>query len=382
MNYYIAHILKSNADSIDIYDLQRDKNSNYRITNFNKLSSLEESDELFVFIPSSIVTSYGFQENKSLSKQINIANFISEVDSVFAEEVSSNKYFLHDNAGYVVDKNFLKNLNMSLSELNAQIHVLPEYLLNNIDGKDVITEFKDKFLFTYSNKTGFSSDYSSLDQYLEIVLNKNPNFSPLIFSSNKMLIDKFSEQPIKKSFNLNDFDLLKIKTLPNFFKLQISVSLIKKKIGFSKSQLILCLISLFLIIAGPNYLIYENNIKTKIYTSSTYNIFKAIDKDLNRVVAPRSQIDQIIKQLPQKDITLIKLPDLNIFLKYASKYIADISIDINSSYTSIIINSMPDLQFNILKNNAKRFNVTIIDDELISNDGFVSGTIKIGFDNE
>lgn len=382
MNYYIAHILNSNADSIDIYDLQRDKNSNFRITNFNKLSSLEESDELFVFIPSSIVTSYGFQENKSLSKQINIANFISEVDSVFAEEVSSNKYFLHDNAGYVVDKNFLKNLNMSLSELNAQIHVLPEYLLNNIDGKDVITEFKDKFLFTYSNKTGFSSDYSSLDQYLEIVLNKNPNFSPLIFSSNKMLIDKFSEQPIKKSFNLNDVDLLKIKTLPNFFKLQISVSLIKKKIGFSKSQLILCLISLFLIIAGPNYLIYENNIKTKIYTSSTYNIFKAIDKDLNRVVAPRSQIDQIIKQLPQKDIPLIKLPDLNIFLKYASKYIADISIDINSSYTSITINSMPDLQFNILKNNAKRFNVTIIDDELISNDGFVSGTIKIGFDNE
>jgi hypothetical protein len=86
--------------------------------------------------------------------------------------------------------------------------------------------------------------------------------------------------------------------------------------------------------------------------------------------------------LPQKDIPLIKLPDLNIFLKYASKYIVDISIDINSSYTSIIINSMPDLQFNILKNNAKRFNVTIIDDELISNDGFVSGTIKIGFDNE
>ena len=48
-----------------------------------ELNILNESDSLLVLIPSSTVTSYEFEENKSLSKQINIANFISEVDSVF-----------------------------------------------------------------------------------------------------------------------------------------------------------------------------------------------------------------------------------------------------------------------------------------------------------
>ena len=129
MSQYIAHILSVNADSINVYELVKDKNS-INITSFDELNELDESDQLLVLIPSSMVTSYEFKQNKSLSEQINIANFISEVDSVFAEDVSSNEYFLHNDAAYVVDKNFLKDLNVSLSKLSAQVHVIPEYLIN------------------------------------------------------------------------------------------------------------------------------------------------------------------------------------------------------------------------------------------------------------
>ena len=381
MSQYIAHILSVNADSINVYELVKDKNS-INITSFDELNELDESDQLLVLIPSSMVTSYEFKQNKSLSEQINIANFISEVDSVFAEDVSSNECFLHNDAAYVVDKNFLKDLNVSLSKLSAQVHVIPEYLLNILHQEDAITEFEDNFFISYSNKTGFTTNFNSLEQYLEIILNENPNFNPVIFSSKNLLTDRFYEKPLNKLFKINDINLPLIKTLPNFFRLQISLNLFINKMNLSKHQIILGLISLFLLIAAPKYLIYQNNTYTNIYTSSTFDIFKGIDKDVKRVISPKSQIDQILKQAPTTDLSSIKLPDLDLFLKYGSKYISDISINIDTSEATIQLNSMPDLQFNILKNNSQRFNVNIDDSDIIVNNSSINGALKIKYKNE
>lgn len=382
MSQYIAHILNSNADSINVYEITDDKSSVFNISSFTDLNILNETDSLIVLIPSSRVTSYEFEENKSLSKQINIANFVSEVDSVFADPVSTNDYFIQNNAAYVVDKMFLKDLNTSLSELNTHIYVLPEYLINAVKGEDVITEFEDRFMISHSNKTGFALNHNSLDQYLEIVLNKNPNFNPVVFSKNKKLVNRFNEKAANKLLDLSSIKLSEVIKLPNFFRLQISLSLLIKKMNLSKTQLTLSLLALLIVIAGPRYLINENNTNARLYSSSTFNIFKAIDKNVNRVIDPRTQIDQILKQLPESNFSSVKLPNLDVFLKYGSKYISDISLDANTSIASIRINSMPEFQFNILKNNAERFNINIIDDDLISNDGLINGILKVGYSNE
>ena len=382
MSQYIAHILNSNADSINIYEITNAKCSVFNISSFTELNILNETDSLIVLIPSSRVTSYEFEENKSLSKQINIANFVSEVDSVFADPVSTNDYFIQNNAAYVVDKMFLQDLNTSLSELNTHIYVLPEYLINAVKGEDVITEFEERFMISYSNKTGFALNHNSLDQYLEIVLNKNPSFNPIVFSTNKELINRFNEKATNKSLDLSTIKLSEVSKLPNFFRLQISLSSLIKKMNLSKTQFILSLLALLIVIAGPRYLINENNTNARLYSSSTFNIFKAIDKNVNRVIDPRTQIDQILKQLPESNFSSVKLPNLDVFLKYGSKYISDISLDANTSIASIKINSMPEFQFNILKNNAERFNINIIDDDLISNDGLINGILKVGYSNE
>lgn len=382
MSQYIAHILNSNADSINVYEITNAKSSVFNISSFTDLNILNETDSLIVLIPSSRVTSYEFEENKSLSKQINIANFVSEVDSVFADPVSTNDYFIQNNAAYVVDKIFLQDLNTSLSELNTHIYVLPEYLINAVKGEDVITEFEDRFMISHSNKTGFALNHNSLDQYLEIVLNKNPNFNPVVFSTNKKLVNRFNEKATNKSLDLSSIKLSEVIKLPNFFRYQISLSLLIKKMNLSKTQFILSLLALLIVIAGPRYLINENNTNARLYSSSTFNIFKAIDKNVNRVIDPRSQIDQILKQLPESNVSSVKLPNLDVFLKYGSKYISDISLDANTSIASIRINSMPDFQFNILKNNAERFNINIIDDDLITNDGLINGILKVGYSNE
>jgi len=382
MSQYIAHILNSNADSINVYEITNAKSSVFNISSFTDLNILNETDSLIVLIPSSRVTSYEFEENKSLSKQINIANFVSEVDSVFADPVSTNDYFIQNNAAYVVDKIFLQDLNTSLSELNTHIYVLPEYLINAVKGEDVITEFEDRFMISHSNKTGFALNHNSLDQYLEILLNKNPNFNPVVFSTNKKLVNRFNEKATNKSLDLSSIKLSEVIKLPNFFRFQISLSLLIKKMNLSKTQFILSLLALLIVIAGPRYLINENNTNARLYSSSTFNIFKAIDKNVNRVIDPRSQIDQILKQLPESNFSSVKLPNLDVFLKYGSKYISDISLEANTSIASIRINSMPDFQFNILKNNAERFNINIIDDDLITNDGLINGILKVGYSNE
>ena len=381
MSLYLAHISHKEIDSINIYNISDDTKSQFSINKFEELNNLNESDKLLVLIPSSQVTSYEFEENKSLSPQINTANFISDVDSIFIEAVSDNEYFLCNGAAYVVNKVFLKNLNKSLSELNAQIHVFPEYLINIIPGEDVITEFEDKYMISYSNKTGFSCDQSSLNQYLDIVINNKPNFSPLIYSSNENLIDKFQDKLVDKLFDLTKINLSQIDSLPNFYSLDISLNLLFKKLNLSKLQILLCAIAIGLIIAGPFFLTYKNNANASLYSSSTFNIFKAIDKDINKVIDPKSQIDQIYKQIPESNLISVKIPDLDVFFKYGSEYISDISIDIDASYASIKINSMPEFQFNVLKNNASRFNIQIIDNDLESINGFINGTLKAGLNN-
>jgi len=382
MSLYLAHISHKEIDSINIYNISDDTKSQFSINKFEELNNLNESDKLLVLIPSSQVTSYEFEENKSLSPQINTANFISDVDSIFIEAVSDNEYFLCNGAAYVVNKVFLKNLNKSLSELNAQIHVFPEYLINIIPGEDVITEFEDKYMISYSNKTGFSCDQSSLNQYLDIVINNKPNFSPLIYSSNKNLINKFQDKPVDKLFDLTKINLSQIDSLPNFYSLDISLNLLFKKLNLSKLQILLCAIAIGLIIAGPFFLTYKNNANASLYSSSTFDIFKAIDKDINKVIDPKSQIDQIYKQIPESNLISVKIPDLDVFFKYGSEYISDISIDIDASYASIKINSMPEFQFNVLKNNASRFNIQIIDNDLESINGFINGTLKAGLNND
>ncbi|MDC1241506.1 hypothetical protein N8Z97_01665 [Gammaproteobacteria bacterium] len=381
MSLYLAHISHKEIDSINIYNISDDTKSQFSINKFEELNNLNESDKLLVLIPSSQVTSYEFEENKSLSPQINTANFISDVDSIFIEAVSDNEYFLCNGAAYVVNKVFLKNLNKSLSELNAQIHVFPEYLINIIPGEDVITEFEDKYMISYSNKTGFSCDQSSLNQYLDIVINNKPNFSPLIYSSNENLIDKFQDKLVDKLFDLTKINLSQIDSLPNFYSLDISLNLLFKKLNLSKLQILLCAIAIGLIIAGPFFLTYKNNANASLYSSSTFDIFKAIDKDINKVIDPKSQIDQIYKQIPESNLISVKIPDLDVFFKYGSEYISDISIDIDASYASIKINSMPEFQFNVLKNNASRFNIQIIDNDLESINGFINGTLKAGLNN-
>jgi len=381
MNFYIAHILSSNLDVIHLYNVTNKNESKKILNSITQLDEINDAEFLLVLIPASEVTSYEFIQNNSLSEQINIANFISEIDSNFIDAVSDNEYFLYEGAGYVVNKSFLLNLNQHLSNLNYKVFVSPEYLINSLEDSDSITQIDKKFMFAYKNKCGFSISDKNLNQYLELVVNDKPNYEPTIYSSNIDLNNKFKSENQNKDFVFQDVDIAKIKSLPNFFKINLSLNLVIKKMNFSKAQLMSSILAVLFLILTPNYLVYKNKQDTQVYVNATFNIFSSLSKDINRVVAPRNQIDQILENVPMNNTPDIKLPNLELFFKYGEKYISDITVDANDSSAKVKINSMPSFQFNILKTGAEKLNITISEQNLETTDGNINGILNLKYEN-
>jgi len=130
---------------------------NYKQTNtfsnLNEFDSLSQKDTLIYLVPSSIISSYVFENNQNLSKQNNLANFISDIDSFIVDDISKNEFFIFNENSFVINKTLYEELNTMLNTLNCKILVLPDYFLNRQFGKDTITEFNNKFLFSIKNGT-------------------------------------------------------------------------------------------------------------------------------------------------------------------------------------------------------------------------------------
>ena len=77
----------------------------------------------------------------------------------------------------------------------------------------------------------------------------------------------------------------------------------------------------------------------------------------------------------------IKLPNLELFFKYGEKYISDITVDVNDSSAKVKINSMPSIQFNILKTGAEKLNITISEQNIETTDGNINGILNLKYEN-
>ena len=161
----------------------------------------------------------------------------------------------------------------------------------------------------------------------------------------------------------------------------MSLGFIISKMKFTKVQQAATALSLLFLIASPSYLIQKNIQNTKSYNQATFEIFTSISTDLNRVVAPRNQIDQILKNIPLNNQANIDLPNLDLFFQYGEKYISDISIDVTNSSAKVKISSMPSLQFNILKTSVEKLNISILDSNIEIKDGSVNGVLTLRYQN-
>ena len=362
---------------------------NYKQTNtfsnLNEFDSLSQKDTFIYLVPSSIISSYVFENNQNLSKQNNLANFISDIDSFIVDDISKNEFFIFNENSFVINKTLYEELNTMLNTLNCKILVLPDYFLNRQFGKDTITEFNNKFLFSFKNGTGSSIEHDSLNQYIETVKINYPDFDPIIYCDSD--VKDLKTFKIRKKFNISDFVKNKNNKEPNLFKFEVSIKNIFNKLNFTRMELYLCTFLIFCSLSLPYLFVSQNNKQISIYESETFNIFKAIDKNTNRVVTPKIQIDQLIDQIsltPSVEIenSSSNFTNLNFLVSLGENYLKSVDIDFNSNEAVLFLEGLPEIQYRLIKNTVGSLNVEIISENLASNENLVSGEIKIGFYNE
>ena len=362
---------------------------NYKQTNtfsnLNEFDSLSQKDTLIYLVPSSIISSYVFENNQNLSKQNNLANFISDIDSFIVDDISKNEFFIFNENSFVINKTLYEELNTMLNTLNCKILVLPDYFLNRQFGKDTITEFNNKFLFSFKNGTGSSIEHDSLNQYIETVKINYPDFDPIIYCDSD--VKDLKTFKIRKKFNISDFVKNKNDKEPNLFKFEVSIKNIFNKLNFTRMELYLCTFLIFCSLSLPYLFVSQNNKQISIYESETFNIFKAIDKNTNRVVTPKIQIDQLINQISLTPLAEIDNPisnftNLNFLVSLGENYLKSVDIDFNSNEAVLSLEGLPEIQYRLIKNTVGSLNVEITSENVASNENLISGEIKIGFYNE
>ena len=142
---------------------------------------MEDSSQVVVLIPSILITSYQNSKNLALSEDINLANFISDIDNKIVDQISHNEFLFHGNNAFIVNKAILEDLNKALTQLNSNIILMPEYSFFKYEyEQDVIFELNNKFIFSNSDGTGTAVSSGSLEQYCQMISDLKVGYNPLI----------------------------------------------------------------------------------------------------------------------------------------------------------------------------------------------------------
>tara|TARA_B100001029_G_scaffold144523_1_gene124566 strand:- start:420 stop:1577 length:1158 start_codon:yes stop_codon:yes gene_type:complete len=362
---------------------------NYKkVSNFSDIKdflTLSHADKLIYLLPSSVIGSYAFERNDNLSTQNNLANFISDIDSFIVNDVSENEFFLFENIGFVMDKRLYNELNRSLNQLKCKVILIPDYFLNKKFDTNTITEFNNRFLFSFNDGTGSSTDKDSLAQYLDTVKSIYINFEPNVFINKSIKeLDGYNQN---KNISIAKFISSINDNLPNLFKFEFSFQNIFNKLNFSRIEIYACLFLITSIIALPYIFTAQNNKQMNIYETEIFNIFKMIDKNTKRVITPKIQIDQLIEQIPgssrlQSSRNESKFDNFGFMISLGEKYIEAIKIDFSSNQATLNIEKLPQIQYAVVKNSVDTFNINIIDENIITENNEISGEIKIELKDE
>ena len=382
MNTYIANFIDSSCTSLDLYSYKNGIISSDRFADIGELKSFDDSCLLIVLIPSLLITSYQNSKNLGLSEDINLANFISDIDDKVVDQVSYNEFLFHDKNAFIINKTLLETLNKALTQLDTNIILMPEYsFFNHKDNHDVIFEINNRFIFSNSDGTGTSLSRDTLEQYCQVISDLKDGYSPLIYSDDNFLKEKYPNSSFITS-GLESFFNQDFSRFPNFYNFYFSYQSVKRKLNFSTTQLIITLTGLFTFLFIPSMLINNNNDDALAYKEATFDIFTAINKDIKKVVRPRAQIDSIMSQVILDKNNNIELPSLNFLDQIGDEYLDRIYIDFNNSKVLIDISEMPLIQYNLIKNISQQFSVDILNEEIMTANNIISGSITVSFLNE
>ncbi len=381
MKKYILYPCDNNFKEIKVFSSIDNYQKFSVISNLDK-SKFKPEDSLFFLLPSSLINSYEYKYDSDLDHKTNLANFIASIDSYVVDDISGNKFFLHNDVGYAIKNDILDELNESLSDLLCKIFIVPEHAILFNKENDTILEFDKKIIFSNKNGTGFSCNKDFANQYMEILKSNLPDYQPLVCVEDKSVLSLLDNPISDFKFKISSF-IESIEIWPNLYEYKFSFKSFFSKFEFSKYEYFFIATLLVMIFTMPIVLteIYLN--KADVYEKNTYSIFKMIDSNTNRVVSPKNQIDQLLNQIPldtvDQKVKSLKLENFDYFISLSEKYIKNIEINNDSNQAKIEFIGMPQIQFNLITNFSAGYINSIDDTDIKINGEEVSGTILVLF---
>ena len=347
---YLAHSPTTSIEHVVLYKYENDTLVLSESLKFEDLAThITDQSQLIFFLPSSNVSSYSFDAGNENNPE---AVFISGIEDNIVEDVSNISVKTSPTNGLVVNKSLLDKLNKELSHI----------------------------IFSHLDGTGTSIAKEYANDYLSILKDATPNFSPDIFSLDSTSDSIFKDMEVKDISIFHRGFINNHSNNLNLFQFKYSFTSILSKSSFTKLQLGLLAACLSILLISPSIIISNIKSNTLLYKEATSDIFKSLSTKITRVVEPRSQIDSLLGK-GIESVNEIKIPNIDFIYRLGGKFVSDIQINFVTSTANISIDSMPSMQMSLISNMGESFGIEILGQDTSDVNGLVSGVITIKFNN-
>ena len=390
MTNSFIHFSSSRLESANLYSYQDGHSSAiFSIELENILDSLQNSEKVFVMIPSQLFGFMTYENDIGLKGEILKANALIKIEDQLISDVSSLEFFYNANlqmASWIDAQKF--NFILSIfNELDSEIVVLPEHSLIS-EKENALYVNQNTFIASFSDGSGFGGSSLILPEYLlTLDSNERPFNNFRIFTdSTAPNLNNFSQAQFeeKSLTDLHDSFLNDKKRInENLFERKISIKFLKSKFRLNRLEASALSASIAIILITPfiiNSLLHSS---ISSYKQNTADIFKQLNPSFTRLINPKAQINDLTREIPMQQVTSSKdLEALSFIEQLADKSIEKISVDINLGSVTATVRNLPQYKLTLFQELIKVNSAKLNADALRQGPDGLFGDLVIYYDAE
>ena len=387
MKTYFIHSCKNN-ENIEVYGyLNGQLLDTSEIDSDQLLQAIEPNSIVNYLLPSDRCIVLNGKKNESETEEVFKARFLMEHEHELIDDVSNNSFAYSDEMGLVAlaATDVIRPINDLLNQLASDARIIPEHFLLHSIADNACIEHREHFVLSFSDGSGFCTNEANLESYLTVLNRKYPDYKPHLLSKNKILQNAFSDSVEDNAslFDLHGHLMSESQPVfPNFFRGYFSIKSIFRKLDLTRNQVGLSTILLALLIALPMTNILLMDSYERQYRQKINQTFLSINPNFRRVINPRAQMDELLRNQPSPQTGRI---DLNAFAYLRALDLENItrtSIDFETTIMLLELNDLPQIKYALIERLIEESGMMIISDELVKTDSSVSGVIRLRYSFE
>ncbi|MBT87850.1 MAG: hypothetical protein CMD55_04210 [Gammaproteobacteria bacterium] len=386
---FIIHI-SSDSVSAKLYSYEEGKLLDTNNLRLEELANLiTPNSNVTIFMPSHLLRSFSITKDKNENEERFQARFFSEHEDFLISDVSENYFNFSEsmNLAIIANKELMDPINNLLNQLGCSIELFPEYFLNHAYAVDSCLVYEERFIFSFSDNTGFSCSKESLVDYLPLLSKEKKYYQPICLNLDQ-------EPLIQEYFQVDKHESIPIELLHkqfleqkgqhylNLFQFKFSLNGFSKKLNLSRLEGVLT----SLLIVGLLVFPFLNQKLMQIYETkyrqATLEIFQNINPNTKRVINPKVQMDAILKSnLKPRQQTKVNMDSYEILKSLNLDDISKSTINFDTLEVILHFKEISLLKYSIYQRIIDQMNVTLIEDNMVTSNEKVSGSIKMRFSN-